>query len=146
MKWLVAARTLGVGFLLAFAFGGGFSLIQAVGDGERVLGAQVSLASTSSAQTPMQVLRVIWDKEPAPVIIPEANVWRENGSSYVLTVQDNLVVKRAVSAESWRGRYAKITAGLADQDLIVVDTRASLGQKIEYQVINAEAGQSGLLQ
>ena len=65
----------------------------------------------------------------------------------MLVLEKQQIVKRQVVSQLWRDEYAQIVSGLHDQDLVVLDQRVSFNQQLaNYQIINPEAGPSGLIE
>lgn len=131
-----------VNFLLALSFGIGFAFSYF----HLPTQAQVLGQATSTMQ-PVMVMRVRSDENNSPVIVPKKDVYKENGCSYVLVLEKQQIVKRQVVSQLWRDEYAQIVSGLHDQDLVVLDQRVSFNQQLaNYQIINPEAGPSGLIE
>jgi hypothetical protein len=112
-----------------------------VGSG-RILGTAVA----SSPLLPVRVLRIVKKNAETVIILPRESVFGETIGSYVLTLTQNQAEKTLVTGEVWREKYVRISDGLNDEDLVILDERVVVGQIItDYQVINAEAGQSGVV-
>ena len=124
-------------FLLC-ALGGIYTFSEKVLATARVLGENIELP------TKIPVMKVI-NEAGAPIILPRTSVVSDGQEAFVFTVENYQVTKTPVEATVWREDFAKVTAGLSDHDLVILDNHLPLGQEINYQIINPEAGKSGLI-
>lgn len=99
------------------------------------------VAQSASGQS-VPVMRVIANNQ-SQVILPQQHVWQWHGHNYVKVINDELVTGQIVQVQPWRAGYY-LVKGLSDQDLVILDEQVFLGQRVSYQLINPEAGQSGL--
>jgi hypothetical protein len=117
------------------------SRVEQLKTGQAILGTE-----TAMAPPVVRLMRVDQPAENTAVIVPLAQVQQDGEEAFVLTLRNQLAVRTKVEFEPWRGEYAKITAGLADQDVVVLD-QVEAGQMVWGQMINggSEAGQSGVM-
>ena len=103
----------------------------------RVLGQQVSVPQ-------VEVLRVVQaEEQPLNVILPVESVTYQQEQAFVQVVSNQRVSSKAVTVRDWRWPYVRVTAGLADADLVVVAGDVQVGEVVNYRLLNPEAGQSG---
>jgi hypothetical protein len=120
-------------------------LVGGYGYGRQVWAKMQVLGVQADAERLVRVMKIVRNNSLlAPIILPRENVMTTAEGDYVLTVKEGVVEKTAVTSEPWREPYEKITEGLEDQDLVVLDSEVVIGQVIgDYIVINPEAGKSG---
>ncbi|MBQ6436111.1 hypothetical protein IJJ27_00940 [bacterium] len=105
-------------------------------------GGQWSPVAYSAALKPVAAMRVIVE-DGSQVIVPKEHVFEQDNQSYVKVIQGDAVASQKVEAQPWRAGYY-IVKGLTSEEVVVLDEKVSLGQRVSYQLINPEAGQSGI--
>ena len=91
-------------------------------------------------------MRVVGDgSEVTGVIVPAQSLIQEQERTYVLVVDGEEATRVEVLAQPWRAPYWRVD-GLARDSIVILDNRVTAGQVVKFQLINPEAGQSGLIE